>query len=154
MNKKYLKFFLIYVVLVIPLMTFAATNQNLGNVVQVIIGYLNIALVLMMALSIVMFTFYVIRYFVMPNEERKNANLYVMYSIIGFFVIFSFWGIVNIVQNSFGLGNTTNTPASWASFSNIFPGGSSSSGNSLPSGTFQTLNGTQSTNNPTNVFAP
>jgi len=128
MSKKYLVCGFIGTTVLFPLTTHAATGATLSDFVHVIIYYLNIVLVLFMAVAIVMFTFYVIKYYVMPNENRKEGNLYVMYSVIGFFVILSFWGIVNIVQNSFGLGNDSNRPGNWDSFSNIFPGGSSSGG--------------------------
>jgi hypothetical protein len=129
MKKTHFKYILSIGIAVMPVTALAATNGTLKTIVSTIISYLNIALVLMMALAIVMFTFYVIKYFVLPNENRSEAGQYVMYSIIGFFVILSFWGIVNIVQNSFGLGNTNNTPGSWASFTSIFPGGSSGTTN-------------------------
>ncbi len=128
MNKSLIKYIISGAVVVLPAMVFAATSGTLATLVHTIISYLNIVLVLMMAVAGVMFTFYVIKYYVMPNENRSEGNTYVMYSIIGFFVILSIWGLVNIVQNSFGLGNKGNTPDSWADFSNIFPGGGSAGG--------------------------
>jgi len=130
MNIKYYKYIASIIATFVPVIAFAAIRGNLNDLVKVIIYYLNSGLVLMMAFAVVMFTFYVVKYYVMPNEDRTEGNTYVMYSIIGFFVILSFWGLVNILQNSFGLGNQT--PGNWASFTNIFPGGgSSSSGNSV-----------------------
>lgn len=107
-------------------------QKNLAYIIDLIIGYLNQALVLLIGLAVVIFVWYVIQYFIKPNEERTKAAEYVMYSLIGFFVILSFWGLVNILQNTFGLKNEQNAPASWTSFKNIFPGGSggSSSGGS------------------------
>jgi len=102
-------------------------NSTIASLVNLIIYYLNEALVLLMALSVVIFVWYVIKYFVLPNEKRSEGANYIMYSLIGFFVILSFWGLVNILQNTFGLNNTTNRPQSWASFSNLFPSGSGSS---------------------------
>ena len=61
----------------------------------------------MMGFAVVLFTWFVIQYYIKPNEDRKNAGQYVMYSIIGFFVILSMWGLVNILSNTFGgLGNS------------------------------------------------
>jgi len=107
--------------LVIPAIAFAATNQKLSDVITTIVGYLSDALFLLMAIAVVAFVWQVIRYFILPNEDRKNAGLYVMYSLIGFFVILSLWGIVNILGNTFGIGNASNQPGSWSNFSNIFP---------------------------------
>ena len=128
MTKKHLKYILGVSIATMPLLALAATDGTLKTLIASIIDHLNWALVLMMALAIVVFTWYVIKYYIMPNENRSEGNTYVMYSIIGFFVILSFWGLVNILQNSFGLSNQGNTPGSWASFSNIVPGGGSSSG--------------------------
>lgn len=111
-----------------PSLAFAqSSGHTLAWLIMVVMDYMNKGLFLLMGVAIVMFVFYVIRYYIMPNEDRKNANLYVMYSIIGFFVILSFWGLVNILQNTFGLQNDNNRPSSWYSFSNLFPtsGGSS-----------------------------
>ena len=108
--------------LFLPIVTFAATQSTLKDLIGYIINYLNYALYLLMALAVVMFVYYVVKYYIMPNENRSEGNTYVLYSVIGFFVILSFWGLVNILQNSFGLGNTVgNKPESWASFTSIFP---------------------------------
>jgi len=151
MKKAHFKYILASSLLLVPAVTFAATSSTFKELIYTIISYLNMVLVLLMAVAVVAFTYYVVKYYVLPNENRTEGNTYVMYSIIGFFVILSFWGLVNIVQNSFGLGNLGNRPSSWASFTNIFPGGNSSS-NDAPSGTYLNLNGTQSTNDPAGVF--
>lgn len=111
----------------LPFLAFAA-NVKLSDIIDLIIYYLNIVLVLFMGVAVVIFVYYVIKYFILPNENRAEAGSYVLYSVIGFFVILSFWGIVNVLQNTFGLQNENNRPASWASFSNLFPGGGSGNG--------------------------
>ncbi len=116
------------VALLTPAITFAA-GKNLAYIIDLVIGYLNQFLVLLIGLAVVIFVWYIIQYFIKPNEDRKNAGQYVMYSLIGFFVVLSFWGLVNILQNTFGLQNESNQPASWTSFKNIFPGGSSGGAN-------------------------
>ena len=113
----------------VPAVAFAQ-KQTLSDLIHTIVRYLNQVLFLLMGAAVVMFTFYVIKYFIRPNEERKEASSYVMYSVIGFFIILSFWGLVNILQNTFGLQNDKYQPSSWESFTRLFPGsrGSSSSG--------------------------
>lgn len=107
----------------IPSLADCDTKKTLACVINDIIGYLNLTLYLLMAIAILMFVWNVINYFIKPNENRKDAGTYVMYSVIGFFVILSIWGIVNIVNNTFGLGNSggNNAPATWSQFNNIFP---------------------------------
>jgi hypothetical protein len=110
-----------------PLIAFAK-GPTLFDIVTLVISYLNVALVLFMGAAVVIFVYHVIKYFILPNENRSEAGSYVLYSVTGFFVILSFWGLVNILQNTFGLQNENYKPASWASFSNLFPGGSRSTG--------------------------
>lgn len=122
-----------------PLISFAET-KTLATVITLIIRYLNMALFLLMAFAVVMFVWYVIKYFILPNENRKEAGMYVLYSVIGFFVILSFWGLVNILNNTFGLDNQDNRYQTWNSFTNIFPQSSSNSSGSP-------LTGNQPSNN-------
>ena len=131
----------------IPALALAA-GQKLSDLINTIIGYANQLLVLMMGIAVVMFVWFVIQYYVKPNDERGKANMYVMYALIGFFVVLSFWGLVNILQNTFGLQNDTNRPQGWASFTNIFPGG-----NSSPTPTNTILN-QNSSPTPTNTINP
>ncbi len=95
-------------------------NGTLASVIKMVISYLNLALVLLMAAAVVIFVFYVIKYFIVSTDNRGEAGKYVMYSVIGFFVILTFWGLVNILQNTFGL-QSYNQPQTWTSFQNIFP---------------------------------
>lgn len=99
----------------------ASGQQTLTTVIALIVYYMNEALFLLMVLAVVMFVVYIIKYFIKADADRKQAGLYVMYSVIGFFVILSLWGIVNILGNSFGLGNQSNMYQSWSQFTNIFP---------------------------------
>ena len=104
-----------------PALAFAATSATLAKIITDITNYLNDVLFLLMALAIVIFVWYVIKYFIMPNEDRSKAGDYMLYSIIGFFVILSLWGIVNILNNTFGVGNSENKPASMQNLQNLFP---------------------------------
>src|SRR5579872_559635 len=88
--------------LLLPGLAFAA-SQTLSTLITKIVGYLNQALVLLMGVAIVFFVYHVIKYFVLPNENRKEAGAYVLYSVVGFFVILSIWGLVNILSNTFAL---------------------------------------------------
>ena len=98
-----------------------SNNNTLCTLIQRTIGYLNQILVLLIGLAVVVFVYYVFKYFIQPNENRKEAGSYVLYSVIGFFVILSLWGLVNIVQNTFGVGNQGFGTRSWNDISNIFP---------------------------------
>ena len=74
-----------------------------------------------MGFAVVMFVWYVVKYFIVSSDEanRGAAAQYVMWSMIGFFIILSIWGLVNILLHTFNLGS--NSPGSLTSLTNIFP---------------------------------
>ena len=122
MINKYNKYTIALIASLLPVVTFADDSVNgtdLTSLAGKIVTILNLVLVLMIGFSIVSFTWYVIKYYVMPNENRTEGNTYIMWSLIGFFVIFSLFGLVNILVNSFGLGDSS--MGSWATFTSIFP---------------------------------
>jgi hypothetical protein len=139
----------------LPLVSFAAA-KTLSDLVYKIIGYLNQALVLLMGVAIVIFVWNIIKYFIRTDEDHKEAAPYVMWSVIGFFVILSFWGLVNILQGTFGLGNSYNRPSSWYEFGNLFPpsGGGSSQNVFAPSTNTNNSNFAPSTNTNNSTPVP
>lgn len=96
-------------------------SLTLCSLIVRVVGYLNQILFLLIGLSVVTFAYYVFKYFIKPNENHDEAGKYVLYSVIGFFVILSMWGLVNILQNTFGIGNTGYSQNSWDNVSNLFP---------------------------------
>jgi len=58
---------------------------------------------LLIGLAVVGFIYGIIQYFLnSENEEkRKKGKEFMLWGIIALFVIISFWGIVNILQNTF-----------------------------------------------------
>jgi hypothetical protein len=101
-----------------PLVVFAA-GKTLHDLISSLSSYFNDALALLMGLAVVMFVWYVIRYFIQPNDKRAEAAQYIMWSLIGFFVIFSIWGLVNILISTFNLGG--NKAPSLSDLKNLFP---------------------------------
>lgn len=102
-----------------PLLVLAA--PTLKELMGTAADYLNTALKLLMGLAVLLFVWYVIQYFIRPGDSKKHAEAaqYILWSVIGFFVILSFWGLVNILSSTFNLG--PNTPNDWGSVSNLFP---------------------------------
>jgi hypothetical protein len=99
----------------------SSNSLTLCTVINRVIGYLNQALFLLIGLAIVVFVWNVFKYFIKADADRTEAGKYVLYSVVGFFVILSVWGLVNILQNTFGLGNSGFAHSSWTDVSNIFP---------------------------------
>lgn len=89
----------------IPTITFAA-RKDLQYLVDLVMYYFTTAIYLILALAVLMFVWNVFKYFIKGGDDvtaKKEAGLYVMWSVIGFFVILSFWGLVNIVIKTFDL---------------------------------------------------
>jgi len=126
-----------------------AETKTLKTVLFVIVDYFRDILALIMGFAVVMFVWNVVRYFMRPTDKRAEGALYVMWSVAGFFIIFSMWGIVTVLMNTFNLDQ--NSPTSLNQIHRLFPtdGGSVSSGSSpfnqgLPA---QPVQNTQSSGN-------
>jgi hypothetical protein len=92
-----------------PLIAFG-DNKDLRDIIKIVVDYLSIGIALIISLAVVTFTWNVYRYFFQADaENKKEAGMYVLYSTIGFFVILSLWGLVNILKNTFELDNSTPT---------------------------------------------
>lgn len=107
----------------------SAQEKNLAWLVVLVVQYLNYAVYLIMGLAIVMFVWNIYKYFIAGGDNadgKKEAGMYVMWSVIGFFVILSFWGLVNILTNTVKLNNNVPATGIFGSFSSA--GGTGSMG--------------------------
>ncbi len=80
----------------------------LGNFIAFIIGMIDKVIVpLVFAIAFIVFIWGVFQYFIAGagNEEKRNeGKQFVLYGLIGFFLMLSVWGIVNLLVGSFGFG--------------------------------------------------
>ncbi|MHB8709981.1 MAG: pilin [Minisyncoccota bacterium] len=68
----------------------------------------------LLAIAFIFFLFGVYRYFILgaaSDTERATGRQFILWGIIGFVVIFSLWGIVAMVGNTFNLTAGGNAPA-------------------------------------------
>lgn len=116
-----INYIIVYIsMILIPNTVFGATGMKLSDLIGKFVGYLNLILQLMMGLAVVLFVWNVVNFYIKPGStKRAEAGQYVMWSLIGFFVILSFWGLVNILISTFDLG--TGSPGSWTGINNLFP---------------------------------
>lgn len=66
--------------------------------------YLNQAIIVIVGLCIVSFVWGIYKHFIKGGdspEDRMKGTQYVLYSTVALFVILSFWGLVNILTNTF-----------------------------------------------------
>ena len=70
---------------------------------------LNAVIPVLIALGVIYFIWGVVQYFISSDEEAKKAGRNrIIFGIIGLAVIGGLWGLVNILKNTFGLGNVQN----------------------------------------------
>jgi predicted PurR-regulated permease PerM len=58
----------------------------------------------LIAVAFIVFLWGVYKYFIQNEAEREKGKTFVLYGIIGFVILFSVWGLVNMV------GSTLNLP--------------------------------------------
>jgi hypothetical protein len=69
----------------------------------------NVLVPLVFAVALITFLYGVFKYFIAGGanlEQRQKGTQVIMYSVIGFAVMISVWGIVNLVVGTFGFDNT------------------------------------------------
>ena len=95
--------------LLLPLVASAQASDT-SSFVNVIIGIINGVLVpLILAIAFIVFIWGVFRFFIASNEETKEKGKDLMvFGLIGFVVIISIWGIVNLLVNTFNLDTAPN----------------------------------------------
>lgn len=111
------KSILLLILILIPLFSFAQNNidsgiytsavsetRTLKDLASLFVNYLNIGIELIIALAVITFIWNVYLYF-FTEKDRAEAGKYVAYSVIGFFVILSMWGLVALLRNTINLPN-------------------------------------------------
>lgn len=115
--KKLATFFSFLTVALLPVVTFAqgarpsgtlsggGQIRNLDNVIDRVLSAFNIAIYILISLSVVYLVWTIVKYFIMEPGEEKQAHLgKVGYALLGLFIILSIWGLVNILVTTFNTG--------------------------------------------------
>ncbi|MCR4276080.1 MAG: pilin [Candidatus Parcubacteria bacterium] len=104
-------------VLMMPLFAAAQTGVNvsyLQNYSNSITGVINYILVpVLMAIAFIVFLWGVYKYFIFgaaDEKSRTDGRQFTLWGVIGFVVILSLWGIVNIFMSTLGLSVGTAPP--------------------------------------------
>jgi len=87
-----------------PLMALAQSKVNsVWDLFSMANRVLNSLVPLFIALAVVYFIWEVFRYAVAGDEDKKKeAKTHIIWGIVGIFVMVSVWGLVNILQGTFG----------------------------------------------------
>ncbi|MBU6370857.1 MAG: hypothetical protein KGH93_02490 [Patescibacteria group bacterium] len=87
------------------------TGGGLGGLIVWFSGILTLVVPVLIALAVVWFIWNVFRYTIASNEEaKKEATSGIVWGIVGIFVMVAVWGLVGVLQNTFQLQNTVQTP--------------------------------------------
>jgi hypothetical protein len=85
-------------------MTFA---QFIGNGSTGIIGFLNTVVVpIIFALAFAVFIWGIVNHFFLHGDEeskREEGRQFILWGVIGMVVLFSVWGLVNILLSTLGI---------------------------------------------------
>jgi Type IV secretion system pilin len=95
-----------------PVLVFAQAQgqpiDKLGLFLQQFIGFIDNYLVpLLFAIAFIVFIFGIFRYFILggaDEEKRSQGRTLMLWGMIGFFVMVSIWGILNLFVHSLGFG--------------------------------------------------
>ena len=83
-------------------------GDGIGGVICKINQLLNAIIPILVLLGVVFFVYGVVMYMIADDEEAKTKGRdRIIYGIIGFAVIISLWGLVNLVVNTFNIGAQT-----------------------------------------------
>ncbi len=87
-------------------------GATVGEYLSSIIGFINAVLIpFIFAIAFIVFIWGVFQYFIAggANEEKRDqGKQLVMWGIIGFVVMVSVWGIVNLFKNTLGFDDAQN----------------------------------------------
>ena len=106
-------------VFLFPVIAFAALTVTSGSAfvgsgietfVKNLVGFINSTLVpLVFAIAFLVFLWGIFKTFILGGADetkRSEGRQLMLYAIIGFLLMVSLWGIVNLVGSSLGLNNT------------------------------------------------
>jgi hypothetical protein len=87
---------------------------TLFGIFSIIFGIINNILIpLLFAVAFLVFIWGVFKYFILSGGDedgQKAGRQLILWGLIGFFVMFSVWGLVNILINTFGLSSNIRPP--------------------------------------------
>ncbi len=99
------------VLLFTPFITFAQNVNDIPSLFNYVMNILNLVVVpVIFAIAFALFIFKIYQYFIAgggDEEKVKEGQRFLMWGVIGFAVMFSIWGLINLLVNSFGFDNAT-----------------------------------------------
>ncbi len=106
------------VLLVLPVLVLAQTPPPtpLENVINTLRTLMDSVIPLFMVVAMACFLWGIVSYITAAGDEEKikSSRGYIIYGLIGVFVMVAFWGIIQMVASTFGIGvGGTVAPPKW-----------------------------------------
>ena len=115
--KKYFLIFAVTFLAATPAYGQGIDQTYLKSYTDAIVGIINALLLpIVISIAFIVFIWGVYRYFILGSadeKKREEGRKFVLWGIVGFVIIFSVWGLVNIVGSTLGLrpgGGSPPTP--------------------------------------------
>ena len=91
---------------------FAAAQATVNSLINTFKGILGAVIPFFMILATVIFLWGVIQYITAGGEEEKikAGRTYMLWGIIGLFVMIAVWGLVNVLATTLGIGTNNTIP--------------------------------------------
>ncbi|MDB5244816.1 MAG: protein of unknown function with transrane region [Parcubacteria group bacterium] len=97
--------------LALPFIASAATINNVSDVGQFIINIINNIIVpVLFAVAFIVFLWGVFQTFILgqgSDDAKEKGKSLMLWGLIGFFVMVSIWGLVNILTGTISFGNNS-----------------------------------------------
>ena len=86
----------------LPFFAFAQPPENFQELIKKFTDLINPLLFLLSSIAVLVFIWGIIKYIASAGDENKKTSgrNTMFYGIIGIFVLFTFWGIVGIIERS------------------------------------------------------
>ncbi len=77
------------------------TTLTLAGVIALFIGLINKVIPIVVLLALVAFMWLCVRYVMSPSDEGWQRRSAIIWSLIALFVMFSIWGLIRVLCNTF-----------------------------------------------------
>ncbi|MEK7120514.1 MAG: pilin [Patescibacteria group bacterium] len=85
----------------------SAQVTDVDSVFDLVSGWINTLVPIIIALAVLAFIWGVFRYVVASSDDDKAKGRNMMiWGVVGIFVMVSVWGLVGVLKNTFGLDNS------------------------------------------------
>jgi hypothetical protein len=85
-------------------------NSEIAQFLRDLTSFVDTTLIpVIFAFAFIVFLWGVFQYFILGganNEQRETGRKFVLWAVIAFVVMLSFWGIINLIQRSLGFDST------------------------------------------------